>query len=142
MNVIDANVLLNASNEDAPAHTSSRAWLQRALAGPEALAFTWPVLVAFLRLATHRAVFAAPLPVPAAIGQIRTWLAAPCAVILEPTARHLDVLAGLLVESGTAGNLVSDADLAALAIEHDATVVTFDADFGRFAGVRWMRPAA
>ena len=69
----------------------------------------------------------------------RAWLSQPQAVVVEPTTRHLDVLAGLLASAGTAGNLVSDAHLAALAVEHAAELVTFDADFGRYAGLNWTR---
>jgi len=100
------------------------------------------VLLAFLRLATHPAVFPHPLDARRATEIMRGWLAQPPAVAVEPTSRHLDMLAGLLAASGTAANLVNDAHLAALAIEHDARLVSFDADFGRFAGLRWMRPGA
>lgn len=74
--------------------------------------------------------------------QVREWTAAPPAVVvLNPTPRHLDLMGGLLSDLGTGGNLVGDARLASLALDHGATVVTFDADFGRFAGVRWQHPA-
>jgi len=100
------------------------------------------VLLAFLRLATHPAVFPRPLTVEQAIDVVRRWLAQPAAVILEPTPRHMDLVASLLVETGTAANLVNDAHLAAIAIDRDAVLVSFDADFSRFAGLRWERPAA
>lgn len=100
------------------------------------------MLLAFLRLSTSPAVFARPLDARRAVELARAWLDQGPAVLIEPTPRHLDVLAGLLGESGTAGNLVSDAHLAALALEHGATVISYDNDFGRFEGVRWMPPAA
>ncbi len=99
-------------------------------------------MLAFLRLATHRAVFPRPLSTEDAIATVRSWLAQPSVTVVEPTARHLDVLGGLLAETGTAGNLVSDAHLAALAVEHNAALVSFDADFGRYRGVRWEQPQA
>ncbi len=140
MRVVDANVLLYAVNSASAHHERSRAWLDAALVGPEPVGLAWTVLLAFLRLATHPAVFRRPLAADDAVGVLRDWVARPAAFVLEPTARHLDVLAGLLHESGTAANLVGDAHLASLAIEHDAVIVSFDADFGRFAGVRLERP--
>ena len=142
MRLVDANVLLYAVNEGSPQHRRARTWLDAALNGHEAVGFAWIVLLAFMRLATHRAVFPRPLDVGDAIGVVREWLAQPVALIVEPTPRHVDVLAGLLAESGTAGNLVNDAHLAALAVEHDALLTSFDADFARFRGVRWEQPEA
>lgn len=142
MRIVDVNVLLYAHNEDAPRHRASRAWLEAAFAADEPLGFAWPVILAYLRLATHPAAVAQPLEVADALEDVRSWLAQPAAMILEPTTRHLDVLGGLLTETGTAANLVSDAHLAALAVEYDATVVSFDADFGRYRGVRWQPPSS
>ena len=140
MRLVDANVLIYAVNETAVQHRRSRAWLDSALVGSEPIGLAWTVLLAFLRLATHPSVFAHPLTPEQATSIVREWLSQPAAVVVEPSPRHADVLAGLLVESGTAGNLVNDAHLAALAVEHSATITTFDADFGRFGGVRWTRP--
>jgi toxin-antitoxin system PIN domain toxin len=135
--IVDANVLLYAVNSDSAHHAAARAWIDDALAGPGTVGFSWGVLLAFVRISTHRATFERPLSVDEAIETCRSWLAQPSAVVIESTTRHLDMLAGLLASSGTAGNLVSDAHLAALAVEHAAEVVTFDADFGRFAGLSW-----
>lgn len=140
MRLCDANVLLYAVNSDAPNHLPARSWLDAALNGHEAVAFPWAVLLAFLRLATNPAVFPHPLDPDRAIGQLREWLRQPAATVAEPGVRHLEILAGLLAESGAAGNLVSDAHLAALAIEHEAELVSFDRDFARFAGLRWSVP--
>lgn len=140
MRVVDANVLLYAVNEASEQHGRARGWLDAALSGPETVGFTWVVLLAFLRLSTHRGVFPRPLGVSEATAVVRDWIGRPSAVLVEPTSRHLDVLAGLLAETGTAANLVNDAHLAALAVEHDAVVVSFDADFGRFPGVRREQP--
>jgi hypothetical protein len=140
LRLVDANVLIYAVNEDAPHHDRARAWLDEALAGSEAVGFSWTVLLAFLRLTTRAGLFVRPLTVPEATGVIEAWLEQPMAVVVEPTARHLSILAGLLAESGTAANLVGDAHLAALAIENGAEICSFDADFGRFHGVRWRRP--
>jgi toxin-antitoxin system PIN domain toxin len=140
MLIVDANVLLYATNQASAQHDRARGWLDGALNGDEVVGFSWQVILAFLRLATHPAVFARPLEVRNAVASIRAWLGQPVAIVVEPTDRHIDLLAGLLTESGAAGNLVSDAHLAALALEHDAALVSFDADFARFQGVEWRRP--
>lgn len=140
MLLVDANVLLHAVNERAREHEAARSWLLDALSGTEGVGLAWAVLLAFLRLATHPAIFARPLSAEQACGTLDSWLEAPPAIVVEPTRRQLPLLRGLLVQSGTAGNLVGDAHLASLALEHDATVVSFDRDFGRFEGVRWRLP--
>jgi len=139
--VVDANVLLYAVNSSAPSHQAARGWLDSALSGRDTVGFAWVVLLAFLRLATRPGLFPRPLDVTTALGVMETWVTQPRAVLLHPTARHLSVLGGLLAPAGTGGNLVSDAHLAALALEHGAQVVSFDADFSRFSGVRWTRPS-
>ena len=97
------------------------------------------MLLAFLR-PRPVGLFPSPLTVREAVDRVEAWLAQPPSVVLEPTSRHLSVLAGLLASTGSGGNLVNDAHLAALAVEHDATIVTYDTDFGRFPGVRWQLP--
>jgi toxin-antitoxin system PIN domain toxin len=140
--LVDANVLLYAVNSDSIHHAESRAWLDDALGGGEPVGFAWIVLLAFLRIVTNPAAMPDPLDVTEASDQVRSWTAAPAAIVVEPTARHADVLAGLLATTGSAGNLVSDAHLAALATEHAATIVSFDGDFGRFPGIRSRRPGS
>ncbi len=140
MKLVDANVLLYAVNRDAHHHDAARRWLEGALRAPERLAFAWVVLLAFMRLSTKPALFPHPLTVSEATSQVRSWLDRAATVVLDPTSRHLDVLAGLLREAGAGGNLVNDAHLAALAIEHDATLVSFDHDFARFEGLRLVQP--
>ena len=141
MRIVDANVLLYAVNRSTAHHPRARSWLDGALAGQETIGFSWSVLLAFVRLATHPAVFARPLTSEEAFAIVRAWLAQPSAVIVDPSPRHVDLVAGFLAEAGTAGNLVNDAHLAALAIEHDAALVSFDTDFARFAGLRREVPA-
>ena len=142
MKLVDANVLLYSVNEDAPRHQAARRWLDAALSGNETVGFAWIVLLAFLRLSTNPVVFPSPLATAEAVGVIRGWLSAPTASVVQPSARHVDILAGLLSAFGTAANLVNDAHLAALAVEHAAEIATFDSDFGRFPGVRWASPSA
>lgn len=142
MRLVDANVLLHAVNARSPNHERARVWLDGALDAPEPIGFAWTVLLAFLRLSTHPAVYERPLTTREAADAVRAWLGRPAAVVVEPTSRHLDLLAGLLESTGAAGNLVNDAHLAAVAVENDATVVSFDIDFARFTGVRWEAPGA
>jgi toxin-antitoxin system PIN domain toxin len=140
MQIVDANVLLYAVNPATAHHRRARGWLDGALEGDETVGFTWIALLAFIRISTSAVIFDRPLDSSVACDVVRGWLGRSAAVLIEPTVRHIDILAGLLAEAGTAGNIVSDAHLAAIAVEHDATVVSFDADFARFAGVRWVRP--
>ena len=141
MNLVDANVLLYAVNADAPRHDVAKRWLDDSLSGAGTVCFSWIVLLAFVRLSTKATLFPAPLTTGGAFDIVDAWLARPTARIVEPTARHADIVRSLLSAAGTAGNLVNDAHLAALAIEHRATVVTFDTDFARFPGVDWRIPA-
>jgi toxin-antitoxin system PIN domain toxin len=140
VNLVDANVLLYAVNRSDPRHDEARSWLDDALNGSEAVGFCWLPLLAFLRLSTKVGLFPHPLEPAAATSVVRSWLDQPPSVVVEPMGRHLDVVTGLLEGAGTGGNLTSDAHLAAIALEHGATVVTWDSDFGRFPGVRWRTP--
>ncbi len=140
MNLVDANVLLYAVNESSDRHQSSREWLDGSLNGSGAVGFAWVALLAFVRLSTKIGLFPTPLPVPAALETVRAWLEQPVSVVLEPAPRHLSILTGLLTGTGTGGNLANDAHLAALGIEHRATIVTYDGDFGRFPGVKMATP--
>jgi toxin-antitoxin system PIN domain toxin len=139
MKIVDANVLLYATNSRSAQHVIAHRWLVSALAGTEAIGFPWISLLAFVRLSTNPRVFDSPLSIASAFDLVDSWLAQPPATVVEPTARHATVLHGLLEQAGTAANLTTDAHLAALAVEHSAEVATFDRDFARFA-VRVYRP--
>jgi len=138
--LVDANVLLYAVNVDTPHHERSRRWLDEALSGADTVAFAWVALLAFVRLATKVALFPRPLTVGQAMDRVDAWLAAAPAVVVEPTVRHAGVVRQLLAPLGAGGNLVNDAHLAALAVEHQCAVVSYDNDFSRFAGVSWHPP--
>jgi toxin-antitoxin system PIN domain toxin len=138
--VVDANVLLYAVNRDSAHHEPARSWLDAALAGAEAVAFAWVVLLAFIRVGTNGSIMPAPMTTDDATDQVEIWLDAPAAVVVAPTARHPALMRSLLRESGTAGNLTTDAYLAALAIEHGAEIVSYDRDFARFEGIRQRLP--
>lgn len=140
MRLIDLNVLVYAMDESSPRHESAKQWLDETLSGSRTVAFAWHVLIGFVRLSTRDAVFQRPLTVDEALDVVDAWLAQPCVTVVHPTDRHADVLRGLLAPVGSAGNLTSDAHLAALAIEHGAELCSTDADFGRFSGVQWIDP--
>lgn len=142
MVVVDANILLYAVDSSSSHHAESLGWLDSSLAGAEAVGFGWVALLAFLRLSTNQSVFPNPMAVEEATDQVEAWLGAPAAVVVHPTPRHAAVLRGLLADSGVGGNLVTNAHLAALALEHGAAVVSFDRDFARFSGVRHRLPGS
>lgn len=140
--LIDANLLLYAYHPKAEHHEAARAWLEATLSGSELVRFAWLTLLAFLRISTNRRVFERPLSVSEAAAQVSSWLAQPGAGVLEPGERHWGILRALMKDGQVAGPLVMDAVLAALAIEHGATLHTTDRDFARFPGLKWTNPLA
>ena len=136
MRTPDVNVLLYAVNGDSPQHDAARAWIESSFSLAAGVAFAWPALTGFLRLATRSGIFTRPLAIEDALAVVDAWLQHPRAHIITPTPRHAALLSALLLGAGASGNLVSDAHLAALAIEHGAELGTFDRDFSRFAGLR------
>ena len=142
MKLPDANLLLYALDEESLLHARARAWLEALLSGTEPVGFAWVVMLAFVRLSTRPQLFANPLAPAEAFAVVEGWLAQPCALVLQPTERHLAVLRGLVEPLGTAGNITTDAHLAALANEHGGEVFSADTDFARFRGLRWTNPLA
>ena len=129
-------------NRDSPRHAAARAWLERVLSDDEPVALPWVVLLGFLRVATSPRVFPRPLTAEQAAGVVDGWLGRPGVRTLDAGDGHWRILKELLGDAGTAGNLVTDAHLAALAIEHGGELCSTDADFARFARVRWINPLA
>ncbi|MCY4030234.1 MAG: type II toxin-antitoxin system VapC family toxin [Acidobacteria bacterium] len=140
MKVVDLNVLLYAVNADAPHHERIVAWWERALNGDETIGLAWTVVVGFLRVSTNPTVFPAPLTPEASMAQIDAWLARDVVSLLTETRDHWRVLRDMLSATGVAGNLATDAHLAALAVTHGATLASCDTDFGRFEHLRWENP--
>lgn len=136
----DLNLVVYAHNADAPDHAAARAWWQDLLNGGEPVVIPWIVVLGFIRLMTHRSVLVAPMQPAAATAYVRAWFARPNVEHLDPGPQHLDVIERLLAAVGTAGNLTTDAHLAALAIEHQCELHSNDADFSRFSGLRWRNP--
>ena len=137
MKLPDTNVLVNSVNEFSPFRSQAATWLEKAFDDAPGVGFAWLALVGFVRISTQRGILRTPLEPGAALGLMDSWLSHPRARILQPTERHADILARLLLAAGTAGTLTNDAHLAALAIEHNATLGTFDKDFKRFPNIRF-----
>lgn len=142
MILVDANLLLYAYDPRAAEHEPSKRWLEALLSGQPLVRFAWLSLWAFLRISTNPRVFERPLTVTEAQAAVAAWLAQPVAGILEPGERHWDILRALTGHGQTSGPLIMDAALAAIAIEHGATLCTTDRDFARFDGLRWENPLA
>lgn len=140
MLIPDVNILVYAHNAELPAHAAARQWWEATLAQERPIGLAWACILGFIRLTTRRGVFARPATVKLATGHVRRWLTLPQVQILSPGPEHADILFGLLDELGTAGNLTTDAHLAALAIEYQAELVSTDADFARFPRLRWFNP--
>jgi uncharacterized protein len=140
MKVLDLNLLLYAVNAASDRHRAAKLWLESALAGEEPVAMSWIVVMGFLRIATNQRIQARPLSVLQAIAVVDGWLAQPAVRVLSPGDEHWLILKSLLAESGSAGNLTTDAHLAALAIENGATLYSTDTDFQRFERLRWENP--
>jgi toxin-antitoxin system PIN domain toxin len=138
--LIDANLLLYAKFSDLPQHVRARSWLEEQLRAPGRVGIPWLSSLAFLRLGTNPRLFRQPLSIGAAWQQVTDWLNHPRVWIPEPTESHPMVLGNLLMQANVTGNLVPDAHLAALAIEHGLTVCSADADFARFPSVSWRNP--
>lgn len=140
MKIVDLNVLLYAVNEDAPHHRRIVGWWEQALNGDEAIGLAWVVVLGFLRTSTNSRIVPHPLPAGEAIDQIDTWLALDIVSLVTETRDHWRVLRNLLAESGVAGNLTTDAHLAAMAVTRGATLASCDGDFARFPNLRWENP--
>jgi uncharacterized protein len=138
--LVDANILIYAYDIDAPLHDTARTWLDSKLSGSGQVGLPWASVLAFVRVVTNRRVFPLAKPVAVVWKQAREWLSCPVAWIPQPTEHHAEVLGELLALPGMGGNLVTDAHLAALAIEHGLTLCSNDGDFARFPKLRWVNP--
>jgi hypothetical protein len=142
MILLDANILLYAYNADVPEHDSISAWLEEVFAGPERVGTPWVSLWAFLRVSTNARLTRRPLAVSAAFEIVGELIAQPNVTIIDPGSRHVEILRSVAVESRVSGPHMTDAVLAALAIEHGAILASTDRGFARFKGLRWVNPLA
>jgi uncharacterized protein len=136
----DINLLVYAHNDQAPHHANAKAWWESLLNGRAPVGLPWVCISGFIRVMTHPRVLKEPMDVPLAVQCVRAWLDCPCVMILHPGARFEALFLDYLLALGVAGNLTTDAQLAALAVEHQAELHSADQDFHRFIGLRWKNP--
>lgn len=142
MIVVDVNLLLYAVISGFPLHEAARSWWEQAVGGAAEVGLAGPVIFGFLRIVTNPRILVSPLSAESAAGYVTDWLDQPNVSFLLPGPRHLDIAFDLLRGIGTAGNLTTDIQLAALALENNAVMHSNDSDFGRFPGLRWVNPLA
>lgn len=140
MILVDANILLYAEDSLHPRHEQARAWWDAQLSGNEIVCLCWTVLCAFIRIATNPRVFENPLSLEQAAARVQGWLDQPCTRLIHPTERHWIVFQQVLADGQALANLVTDAHLAALAIEHGCELASTDSDFARFPKLKWKNP--
>jgi len=138
--LVDANILLYAEDSQHPFNQKARTWWDNQLSGTLPVCLCWTVLSAFIRIGTNPRVFEYPLSLEQAVDRVQSWIDQPCARIIRPTEAHWTVFKQLLTEYQACANLVTDAHLAALAIEHGCTLVSTDSGFGRFKKLKWINP--
>ncbi|HEX9865585.1 MAG TPA: type II toxin-antitoxin system VapC family toxin [Acidimicrobiia bacterium] len=142
MILVDANILLYAEDSLSPHHQLARSWWDEQLSGSGPVCLSWVVLAAFIRIGTNPRVFAHPLSLVQVLRRVESWLDQPCTRVVQPTERHWVVFQQMLTSGQAVGNLVTDAHLAALSVEHGCELFSTDADFARFPKLKWKNPLA
>ncbi len=140
MILVDANILLYAQDSLNPLNQQARTWWDGRLSGSKPVCLCWTVLSAFIRIGTNPRVFDQPLSLEQAIARVQSWLDQPCTKIVRPTERHWTIFQQMLKEGQAVANLVTDAHLAALVIEHGCELISTDSDFARFPKLKWSNP--
>ena len=140
MTILDANVLLYAYNADAPQHPAAARWLAKLLESGEVIALPWITIWAFIRIATNSRIWPNPLPAKQVFAIVEKWISQPGVIVLEPGPRHTEILKGLIIDQSVTGAMVTDAVLAALALENGAFLASADQDFRRFPTLQWRNP--
>lgn len=140
MILVDANILLYAEDSLSPYNEPACRWWDTQLSGTGTTCLCWTVVSAFIRISTNPRVFEHPLSLRQAIARVQSWMDQPCVRVIRPTERHWVIYRQLLAEYQASANLVIDAHLAALAIEHGCTLISTDQDFARFSKLKWTNP--
>lgn len=140
MILLDTNLLIYSMDASSPHHPTARDWFEKILSGEEEVGLAWTVILAFIRIVTHPAIVRSPLAPEVALDYVDSWIQQPCVRIIVPGPKHWLIFRSLIRSTGAAGNLTSDAHLAALAIEYDCPLYSTDRDFGRFQGIRYINP--
>lgn len=138
--LLDANILLYAVDEESPFHLRAKEWVEEALNGPRRVGIPWPSLIAFLRIMTNPRALRAPLTPAEAWEIVDAWLDAPSVWVPAPGRGHREILQRFVRDLDLRGNLISDAVLAALCVEHGLTMISADSDFARFTEITWHNP--
>ena len=140
MIIPDINLLIYTYNTDAPYHDAAVEWWQDLMNGQQTVGLPWLVCLGFLRLMTSLKILNRPMESELALSHVRSWILRPQVQILQPGPRHLDILESFARKRLLSSALVTDAHLAALAIEHQAEIHSNDGDFDRFPGLRRRNP--
>ena len=140
MILVDANILLYAEDSLHPRNQQAREWWDGQLSQAETVCLCWTVLSAFIRIGTNPRVFEHPLSLEQALARVQSWLDQPCTRVVRPTERHWTVFQQMLTDGQAIANLVTDAHLAAIAIEHGCELASTDSDFARFPKLKWSNP--
>ena len=140
MILVDANLLLYAEDSLSEHHEAARRWWDEQLSASEPVGLSWPSLTAFIRIGTNARLLRRPLSLVEAIARVQSWLEQPCVRLLLPSDHHWEILRRMLREGKAAGPMVTDAHLAALAIEHGCVLQSTDRDFARFPELAWENP--
>jgi len=140
MILVDANILLYAEDKLSPHHEEARLWWDTQLSGESPVCLCWYIITAFIRISTNRRIFHRPLTIEHAVQRIQSWIDQPCLRIIYPTESHWQLFQTMLQEGQANANLVPDAHLAALAIEHGCVLYSTDSDFSRFPKLKWKNP--
>ena len=140
MIIPDVNILVHAYDSDFAHHSAAKSWLEETINRSQPIGLAWATILGFVRIVTNRSILARPLRVSEAVGIVRSWLQQPAIRLVVPGEHHGEILFRLLEQLGTAGNLTTDAHLAALAVEYQAEIASTDSDFNRFRGLRWFNP--
>jgi hypothetical protein len=142
MILVDANLLLYAEDSLSEHHDAARIWWDAQLSGSDPVGLCWPVLSAFIRIGTNARLHQRPLTLKEAAERVQSWFNQPCVRVIQPSDQHWTLFQQMLRSGNAVGNLVSDAHLAALAVEHNCVLHSTDADFSRFRGLKWKNPIA
>ena len=142
MILIDTNIPLYSVDTASSLHEKARIWFDEKLSGSTPIALSWPVIHGFLRISTHPRILADPLSIKEAAAHVDNWLKQPCVCVLQSSSAYWEIYQTLILKTHCAGNLVPDAALAALAIEHGCTLYSTDTDFARFQELKWVNPLA
>jgi toxin-antitoxin system PIN domain toxin len=140
MILVDTNILIYAEDKLSLLHEEARQWWDTQLSEESPVCLCWSILSSFIRISTNRQIFIMPLTMKQAIARVKSWIDQPCVRLINPTESHWEIFQSMLLDGQAKANLVADAHLAALAVEHGCTLYSTDSDFSRFPRLKWKNP--